>query len=242
VKYADVIVVIECDEPWHPEFTNLSHDPKIIRFGNDLGGHPALAIRRITSTLDKMRPDRERIKGRLAAYASEHRRVLQQAQTRAIAEAARPKITLQFLSYCLGEAIDDRVTIWNDSKLDPQLVPRRLADSWFSCSVRGWVFGAALGGQLANRDQTMVVVMSDASYMSSEPLAAHTVANNKKLPIVTIVLNEDPAVKCDAVAEACGAKSMRVENPRELAASLRAALQVARGDKQQVLLNACIVP
>jgi thiamine pyrophosphate-dependent acetolactate synthase large subunit-like protein len=42
------------------------------------------------------------------------------------------------------------------------------------------------------------------------------------------------------VAEACGAKSMRVENPRELAASIRAALQIARGDKQQVLFNACI--
>ena len=135
------------------------------------------------------------------------------------------------------ECSDDRVTIWNDSDLDPQLVPRRLADSWFASDVRGWVFGAALGGQLANRDQTMVVVMSDSGYIASEPLAAHTVASTKKLPVVVIVMNEDASVRCDAVAEACGAKAMRVEDPRELAASIRAALQIARGDKQQVLLN-----
>ena len=241
VKYADAILVIECDEPWPPEFTNLSHDPKIIRKGIDLGGHPALAIRRLTSSLDKSRPDRERIAGRLAAYASEHRRVMQQAQSRAIAEAARPHITPQFLSYCIGEAIDDRVTIWNDSDLDPQLVPRRLADSWFGSPVPGWIFGAALGGQLANRDQTMVIVMSDASYRASEPLAAHAVANAKKLPVVVIVFNEDATVRSDAVAEACGAKGMRVENPRELAASIRAALQIARGEKRQVLLNVVVV-
>jgi thiamine pyrophosphate-dependent acetolactate synthase large subunit-like protein len=241
VKYADAILVIECDEPWLPEFTNLSHDPKIIRTGVDLGGHPALAIRRLTSSLDKSRPDRERIAGRLAAYASEHRRVMQQAQSRAIAEAARPHITPQFLSYCIGEAIDDRVTIWNDSDLDPQLVPRRLADSWFGSPVPGWILGAALGGQLANRDQTMVIVMSDASYRASEPLAAHAVANAKKLPVVVIVFNEDAAVRCDAVAEACGAKGMRVENPRELAAAIRAALQIARGEKRQVLLNVVVV-
>ena len=240
VKYADAIVVIECEEPWHPEFTNLSHEPKIIRTGLDLGGHPTLAIRRLTSCLDKSRPDRERIAGRLSAYASEHRRVLQQAQTRAIAEAARPHITMQFASYCIGEAIDDRVTIWNDSDLDPQLVPRRLADSWFSGPVPGWVFGAALGGQLANREQTMLVVMSDESYRASEPLAAHAVANAKKLPVVVIVFSADAQMKSEQVAEACGATGMRVDNPRELPAAIRAALQVARGEKRQALLNVIV--
>ena len=237
VKYADAIVVIECDDPWDTEFTNLSHEPKIIRTGVDLGGHPTLAIRRLTSCLDKSRPDRERIAGRLAAYASEHRRVMQQAQSRAIAEAARPHITMQFASYCVGEIVDERVTIWNDSDLDPQLVPRRLADSWFSSPVPGWVFGAALGGQLANRDQTMIIAMSDESYRAGEPLAAHSVANAKKLPVVVIVFSAETQVKSEQVAEACGVKGMRVENPRELPAALRAALQIARGEKRQVLLS-----
>jgi len=237
VKYADAIVVIECDDPWDTEFTNLSHEPKIIRTGVDLGGHPTLAIRRLTSCLDKSRPDRERIGGRLAAYASEHRRVMQQAQSRAIAEAARPHITMQFASYCVGEIVDDRVTIWNDSDLDPQLVPRRLADSWFSSPVPGWVFGAALGGQLANRDQTMIIAMTDESYRAGEPLAAHSVANAKKLPVVVIVFSAETQVKSEQVAEACGVKGMRVENPRELPAALRAALQIARGEKRQVLLS-----
>jgi thiamine pyrophosphate-dependent acetolactate synthase large subunit-like protein len=166
--------------------------------------------------------------------------VLQQAQTRAIAEAARPHITMQFASYCIGEAIDDRVTIWNDSDLDPQLVPRRLTDSWFSHHQPGWVFGAALGGQLANRDQTMLIAMSDASYRASEPLAAHAVANTKKLPVMVLVFSTDAQLKSEQVAEACGVKGMRVDNPRELPATIRTALQLARGEKRQVLLNVVI--
>lgn len=247
IKHADVILVIECDEPWEPEFTNLSHDPKIIRAGVDprpaditLAGNPALTIRKLTSCLDKARPDRERIAGRVAAFASEHRRIVQQAQSRAIAEAARPQVTEQFLSYCIGEAIDDRVTIWSDSDLDPQLVPRRLTDSWFSSPARGWVLGAALGAQLANRDQIMLVALSDESYLAGQPIAAHAVANAKKLPAVIIVFNDDSLVKCEAVAESCGAKGVRVDNPRELPAAIRAALQTARGEKRQVLLNVCV--
>src|SRR4029079_7111207 len=79
-----------------------------------LAGNPALTIRALTSLLDKSRPDRDKIAGRFAAFASEHRRVMQAAQTRAIADASKPAITRQFLSYCIGEAIDDRVVVFNE--------------------------------------------------------------------------------------------------------------------------------
>ncbi len=247
VKHADVVLIVECEEPWDAEFTNLSHDPLIIDAGMSprpaditLAGDPALALRRLTASLEKVRPERDKVSARIAAFASEHRRVLQQAQSRAIAEAARPFVTAQFLSYCIGEAIDDRVTIWNDSNLDPQLVARRLTDSWFASSAQGWVFGAAIGANLANRDQTMVVVMSDESYLASEPLAAHTVANGKKLPIVVIVFNQVTTVKCDAVAESCGAKGMYIEEPRDLLAGIRRAIEFARMEKRQVLVNVAV--
>ncbi|GEM_PF-1781602 len=247
VKHADVVLVVECEEPWDAEYTNLSHDPLIIDAGISpkpadvtLAGDPALALRRLTASMDKARAEREKVAARAAAYASEHRRVLQQAQSRAIAEAARPFVTQQFLSYCIGEAIDDRVTIWNDSDLDPQLIARRLPDSWFASSAAGWVFGAAIGANLANRDQTMVVVMSDESYLASEPLAAHTVANAKKLPVVVIVFNQATTVKCDAVAESCGAKGMYIEEPRDLLAGIRRAIEFARMEKRQVLVNVAI--
>ena len=117
-----------------------------------LAGNPALAIRRLTSILDKSRPDRDKITGRYAAFASEHRRVIQAAQSRAIAEAARASITRQFLSYCVGEAIDDRVVVFNESGVDPQLVPRRLPDTWFE-----GIAGAAAGAQLAGAGITTLV-------------------------------------------------------------------------------------
>ncbi|MEO8035712.1 MAG: thiamine pyrophosphate-requiring protein, partial [Acidobacteriota bacterium] len=286
VKQADLIIAVESHVPWIPAFTNSSHNPKVVQIGVDplssripmrsfpadiaLAGDPALTLRRLYSALDKARPDREKIANRSSIYASEHRRVLQAAQSQAIADAKRSGITKQFLSYCIGEAIDDNVTIWNEYNLDPQLVPRRLPDSWFENSIAsglGWSLGAALGGQLANPDQTMVVTLGDGSYLFNTPLSAHYVAAAYKLPILIIVFNDtawstikksytsttadpwaakrgttpltdfDMSISFEKVAESCGGYGLRVESPRELPAALRRALQMVREYRTHVLLN-----
>lgn len=235
-----------------------------------LAGHPTLAIKRLTSALDKLKPASERISGRFSAFASEHRRVLQQAQSRAIADAARPGITKQFLSYCIGQAIDDDCIIFNEYNCEPQLVPRRLPDSWFENSIAsglGWSLGAALGAQLANPDQTMIVTLGDGAYLFNTPTSAHYVASAYKLPILIIVFNDtawttikksylgttpdpwakkkddyplcnfDVSIQFEKIAEACGGIGMRVESPRDLPATLKKALATVREQKQHVLLN-----
>jgi len=290
VKQADLILVVESHVPWIPAFANTGHNPKVIQIGIDplssripmrsfpadlsLAGNPALTLRRLCSALDKGldkgQPDRERIEARTNVYASEHRRVLQAAQSQAIADVSKSAITKQFLSYCIGEAIDDKVTIWNEYNLDPQLVPRRLPDSWFENSIAsglGWSLGAALGGQLANPDQTMVVTLGDGSYLFNTPLSAHYVAAACNLPILVIVFNDaawstikksytsttpdawglkrgttpltdfDLSVRFEKVVESVGGIGLRVENPRELPAMLRRALKLVRENRTQVLLN-----
>lgn len=209
VKQADLIIAVESPVPWIPAFATVAHRPKVIQLGIDplyaripmrsfpadvtLAGNPALALRRLCAALEKGRPDRGRIDSRYQAFSSEHRRVLQQAQSAAIADASRPRITKSFLSYCIGEAIDDRTIIFNEYDLDPQLVPRRLTDSWFENSIAsglGWSLGAALGAQLALPDQTMLVTLGDGSYLFNTPLSAHYVAAAYQLPIVVIVFND----------------------------------------------------
>jgi acetolactate synthase-1/2/3 large subunit len=228
IKQADVILVVESVQPWPREYANLSHDPTVIQVAQaplfrssvpadlSLAGHPALTLRRLTSCLDKQKPDRERITGRFNAYASEHRRGLQQAQTRAIADATRNTITLQFLSYCIGEAIDDEVVLWNELELDPQLVPRRLPDSWFTLSPAP---AGAVGGAIANAALTHVAVTSQPPHPE-----AQRIATERKLPVVSIVY---------------GAKTegLSVDDPRVLVATLRQALDVARKRRQPVVLN-----
>jgi pimeloyl-ACP methyl ester carboxylesterase len=180
---ADVIIAIESD-------ANFAHRAKVIQIGVDpqpadltLAGNPVLTIRALTSLLDKSRPDREKIAGRLAAFASEHRRVVQAAQTRAIGDAAKPVITKQFLSYCIGEAIDDRIVVFNDHAADPQLIPRRLPDSWFEGT-----FANAIGAQLAAPDLTMLVITAAAPPAVQPPLvvirinAERGVSSPRELP------------------------------------------------------------
>ena len=214
VKLADVVI-------------DTGTDP--IRIGDSatLAGNPTLAIRALTSALDKSRPDRDRIAGRFAAFASEHRRVMQAAQTRAIADAARPEITKQFLSYCIGEAIDDRVVVYNDDGADPQLIPRRVAESWFEGEIADAVS--------VSPDLTALVVASDRAYVASSPLELH----ERKLPIVTIVANEG-ATQYEKVVDACGGTGIRVDSPRDLPAMIKRALTMAREQRTQVLLNVCL--
>jgi len=202
----------------------------IIHVGDKLtlAGNPVLSIRALTSALDKSRPDVARIAGRLNAFASEHRRVVQTAQTRAITDPAKPDITKTFLSYCVGEAIDDRVVVYNDGALDPQLVPRRLADSWFEGSVHD-----ALS---TPPELTALVAASDRAYVASSPLAAH----EKKLPMVTIVAN-DSTTLVEKIVDACGGVGIRVQVPRDLPQMLKRALTIAREQRMQVLLNVCLL-
>ena len=182
VKQADLAIVIDSSPHWVPELTQLSHRPKVITLGLDpepadltLAGDPALAIRALASLLDKSRPDRDRIAGRFAAFASEHRRVVQAAQTRAIADASRAVITRQFLSYCIGEAIDDRVVIVNDRAADPQLIPRRVPDSWFEGPL-----AYAVGAQMAAPDLTFVATVNDSAGESAGAPPISIITFNRK--------------------------------------------------------------
>ncbi len=208
----------------------------VIRIGDDavrigdtmtLAGHPTLAIRALTSSLDKSRPDRDRIAGRFAAFSSEHRRVMQAAQTRAIGDAAKPTITRQFLSYCLGEAIDDRVVVYDDDGADPQLIPRRVADSWFDAPI-----GETLN---ASSDVTVVAIAGDRAYVNASPLRVH----EQRRPMMTIVVNEG-ATQYEKIVEACGGVGIRVTSPRELPNMIKRALTIVREQRVQALLNVCL--
>ena len=213
-KLADVVI-------------DVNSDPIRIGDGATLGGNPTLAIRALTSALDKSRPDRDRIAGRFAAFASDHRKVMQAAQTRAIADVARTEITKQFLSYCIGEAIDDRVVVVNDQGADPQLIPRRLAGSWIE--------GSLADATNVSPDLTALLITGDRAYVASSPLAAH----EKRLPIVTIIANEG-VTSYEKVADACGGVGIRVAIPRELPPMIKRALTIAREQRTQVLLNVCL--
>jgi acetolactate synthase-1/2/3 large subunit len=213
VEAADLLIVIESHVPWIPAFSKVANPPTIIQIGVDplyhdlpmrsfpsdlsLAGHPALTLHRLAAALDHLGAEdenyRARISERSALLESTHRRLWRESTERAAADGAHPAITKQYLSYCVGQAVDDNVVIFNEYDLEPQLVPRRLPGSWFENSIAsglGWSLGAALGGQLARPDQTMLVTLGDGAYLFNTPISAHYVASAYKLPIMIVVFND----------------------------------------------------
>jgi acetolactate synthase-1/2/3 large subunit len=53
----------------------------------------------------------------------------------------------------------------------------------------GWGLGTALGIKAGAPDKTVIATVGDGAYMFGNPIAAHYVAAAEKLPILTVVFN-----------------------------------------------------
>jgi acetolactate synthase-1/2/3 large subunit len=128
-----------------------------------------------------------------ADLSQTHQKLFSQAAEEALSHRRRERITKTYLSYAIGQVIDEDVIIFNEYNLDPMLVPRRHPDSWFENSIAsglGWSLGAALGAKMAAPEKTMVVTLGDGAYLFNTPLSAHYVATAEQLPILAIVFND----------------------------------------------------
>jgi acetolactate synthase-1/2/3 large subunit len=208
VADADLVIVVESHVPWIPAAQKHSGKPPTViqiavdplcqnipmrSFPADLAvaGHPAAALRMLTAALDKL--DRGAPAAKYKQIAAKHSQIVEQSRSAAASDGNKERITKRFLSYCIGQAIDDDTVIFNEYNLDPQLVPRHLPNSWFENSIAsglGWSLGAALGAQLAEPDLTMVVTLGDGTYLFNTPLSAHYTAAAYELPILIIVFND----------------------------------------------------
>ncbi|WP_397474005.1 thiamine pyrophosphate-requiring protein [Pusillimonas sp.] len=136
----------------------------------------------------------------------------------------------------------------------------------------GWTVAAAIGVQMAALDKTVIAVVGDGSYIFGNPVSCHYLAQAEQLPIITIVVNNagyaavsravesvypnglaaktsdiplasfHPQPSYEGVASACGAYAERVETRQQLHDSLTHAIQIARRERRQVLLNVICNP
>lgn len=134
----------------------------------------------------------------------------------------------------------------------------------------GWGLPAALGAQLAEPDRLIFATMGDGSYMFANPTACHQIAEALSLPVITLVLNNEewaavrhsaeglyrdglapqanevpltslqPSPDFTKTAEASRAYTEAVLTGDALPAALQRAIEVATGERRQVLLNIAI--
>lgn len=202
IEAADLVIAVECPVPWIPAQSQRARAPRVIGVGVDplfadlpmrgfpcdlsLAGDPAATLRALADAIGgpaSIRPE-------LAAL---HDQRFAAARELARRDGARERISKAYLSWMIGQVIDDDVVIVNEYNLDPWLVPRRCSDSWFENSVAsglGWSLGAALGAKLAAPERTIVATVGDGAYYFNAPLSAHHVAAAQRLPIVIVVFND----------------------------------------------------
>ncbi len=211
IKEADLIIVVESHVPWIPDWGTISDSCKVIQIGIDplcqnlpmrafpidinLAGNPSLALTDLQATMyGLLNEDHKKlIETRRKKNTDTHKQTFESARTKAASDGKLDYITKNYISYCVGQAIDDDVVIFNEYNLDPTLVPRRQTMSWFENSIAsglGWSLGAALGAQLASPEQVMMVTLGDGSYLFNTPLSAHYVAGAYNLPIVIVIFND----------------------------------------------------
>ena len=164
----------------------------------------------------------------------------------------------------VGEAVTNSPALWSYLQLDtPGTYYQSLG------SGLGWGLGAALGVKLADPSKTVICALGDGSWMFSSPIAAYWAAEQHHSPFLTVIFNNQeyfattkailtiapegfvsksghyPA--CDLpkpplyskVAEALGLWARTVDDPMELQAVLREALnEVRRG--RSALVNICV--
>ena len=135
----------------------------------------------------------------------------------------------------------------------------------------GFGLGSALGAKMAAPERDVILMVGDGSYIFGNPTAAHYVGRAEELPTLTMVMNNHmwfavrrstmgmypngqavkanrmpltelaPSPDFEKTIEACGGYGERVEDPADLEAAMRRALDKTRSGTS-ALLNVITQP
>ena len=286
LQKADVIVVLECDVPWIPNKKAPNPDCKIIHIGTDplfnsypLRGFPCdLAITGIPgatiSALAEALGEREkgakaRIDARRARLATE--RSGQRDKWKAVLEKSKNETPMHpaWITHCLDQVKGQDAIVIKESPLTFEHATYSKPGTFFSSGAAGalgWGLGTALGVKAAAPDKLVIATCGDGAYMFGNPIPAHYVSKAEKLPILTMVFNNEmwgavkrntrevypdgyaarsnrepltyfePGARFEKAVEVVDGYGEKVENPADMPKALERALK-AISDGRQALLN-----
>lgn len=209
VKAADAILVIDCAVPWlpanvtHPDDCTVIHmapDPHYSMFpvrgfrcdialacGTDLG------LLALADAMAEPAKSAQAVIDRRRAAVTEKHEALEANWAKRLDEVRNDSpIHPAWLAHCISQVTDADTVFANESKLPVQYLktekPAKILNAGASSGL-GHGMGVALGVKLADPDQLVVGVHGDGAYMFNVPISAHYVAAEQKLPILTIVFN-----------------------------------------------------
>ena len=276
VGEADAILVLDVMVPWLPVRHSLAKGCRVIQIGPDpafsripMRSFPGDVVIRssVAAALSLLAPavgaaPAQRSTAVLAELAGARAR-------RAEAVAPAGLCTNAWVSRCLDAQKGEDAIVFNELGCDLSAMRFTRADSYFGHPIAGglgWGLPAALGARLAAPGRLVIACVGDGSYMFANPLACHQTAAALKLPILTVVFNNEvwnavrrstraiypkghaaasndmplsslaPSPAFEKVIEACGGFGLVVETPGELESAIEQAIAAVRRG-QQALLN-----
>ncbi len=206
---ADLVLAIDCLAPWSPDIHQLQDGCKVIHIGQD-PLYSRFPVRNFPSDLS-LAGDLAEILRELSAAASKHLNntaAVREARREDVETAAQsrrtsvlqaadkgkgPVMTKAFVSACLSKAIEGKdVAIFSELGAPLEELTLESPDSWFQephSGGLGWCFPASLGFKLARQEKLVIATMGDGSYMFSNPVACHQIAEAENIPLLVLVLN-----------------------------------------------------
>ena len=214
-KNADVIFFIDIDVPWEPPSRSFLRDgAKILHLERDplftgipgwgfpadlpLTGCSEVTLPALNSIIKAKLAagpgSKSRLEERRKRIQSEHDAMIR--ETDASIEAARKQKPINpiWLSKCIGDVMDDKTIIANETITSKfaEVITLNRPGSLFSTPLAGhlgWGLGAAIGMKLGAPDATVIAAEGDGSYMFGAPTACHFTAQKYGIPFLTVVYN-----------------------------------------------------
>jgi len=203
---ADLVITIDADAPWIPSLQNppagchvahIGEDPFFVRypmrtFPSDLAIQ-AGAVNTLKALTAAIEPRLQMAEARIAARRARltERMRMRRAQ---LAKDSTPgdRISPEYLSRCIGEAVGHDAVIFNEYSLRAAQIEREHPGTLYALGPAGglgWGLGAALGAKLAAPDKFVVATLGDGAYMFANPTVGHWVSAAHNLPILTVLFN-----------------------------------------------------
>jgi len=203
---ADLVIVLESDVPWIPSLqaphsgsrvVHIGEDPFFVRypmrsFASNLAVQ-AGAMQALEALIEAVEPRLQMAEARIAARRARLTERMRLRRAQLVKDsAAGERISPEYLSRAIGEAVGPDAVIFNEYPLRPDHCAREKPGTFYALGPAGglgWGFGAALGAKLAAPDRLVVATLGDGAYMFANPTVGHWVSRAHGLPILTIVFN-----------------------------------------------------
>jgi acetolactate synthase-1/2/3 large subunit len=208
---ADLVLVVDSEVPWVPDRGPPNPTATIIHCSSDpfFQDYP---LRGFAADMSIAAPSRRFLVAllqQLRADEAENLKALQQRsyplqQLRKVVEndfaASRKQIEASNrthpieLAECLNEHLDSSMILVNELAVTLDSLNLQVAGSYIAGSHAGglgFALGAALGIKRALPEKLVIALIGNGSYLFSNPVSAHFVAQAEQLPTLTIIANNE---------------------------------------------------